>query len=83
MVKKLFWNKLMVMNTTIRKEVNVMLLLSNNVTLMGTVVIDRTMRFSDVLNKTNKDFIVLRDARNKMHIVNKHHIVEVTEVEEV
>jgi hypothetical protein len=73
----------MATNTTIRKEVNVVLLLSNSSILEGTVVIDRTTRFSDVLNKTSKDFIVVKDTGKKMHIVNKHHIVEVTEVEEV
>lgn len=73
----------MATNTTIRKEVSVVLLLSNSSVLEGTVVIDRTTRFSDVLNKTSKDFIVVKDADKKMHIVNKHHIVEVTEVEEV
>jgi len=73
----------MATNTSIRKEVNVVLLLSNSVTLVGTVVIDRTTRFSDVLNKTSKDFIVVKDTEKKMHIVNKHHIIEVTEVEEV
>jgi hypothetical protein len=73
----------MATNTSIRKEVNVVLLLSNSITLVGTVVIDRTTRFSDVLNKTSKDFIVVKDTEKKMHIVNKHHIIEVTEVEEV
>jgi hypothetical protein len=73
----------MATNTSIRKEVNIVLLLSNSITLVGTVVIDRTTRFSDVLNKTSKDFIVVKDTEKKMHIVNKHHIIEVTEVEEV
>jgi hypothetical protein len=73
----------MATNTLIRKEVRVVLLLSDASTLMGTVIIDRTMRFSDVLNKTSKDFIVVKDSENRMHIVNKHHIIQVTEVEEV
>lgn len=73
----------MATNTLIRKEVRVVLLLSDASTLLGTVVIDRTTRFSDVLNKTSKDFIVVKDSENRMHIVNKHHIIQVTEVEEV
>jgi hypothetical protein len=47
------------------------------------MVIDRTIRLSDMLNNHNKDFIVLTDYENTHHIINKHHLLKAVEVESV
>ena len=64
-----------------RKDVHVELTLVDGAALKGTLVVDRTTRLSDMLNHHDKDFIVLSDYDDEHHIINKHHIVEVVEIE--
>ena len=64
-----------------RKDVHVEMKLSDGSLLKGTLVIERTSRLSDVLNKNDKNFIVLSDYDSNYHIVNKQHIIKVLEVE--
>jgi len=64
-----------------RKDVHVEMKLSDGSLLKGTLVIERTSRLSDVLNKHDKSFIVLSDYDSNCHIVNKQHIIKVLEVE--
>jgi hypothetical protein len=64
-----------------RKDVHVEMILVDGSVLKGTMVIDRTTRLSDMLNKHEKDFIVLSDYEVNHHIINKHHILKVVEVE--
>jgi len=66
--------------TLTRKRVHVLMRVSDGSELEGTVVIDRTTRLSDVLNKGDKDFIALNDYENQVHIINKHHIIKVMEI---
>jgi hypothetical protein len=64
-----------------RKDVHVKMTLLDNEVLKGTLVIDRSTRLSDMLNRHEKDFIVLSDYEGEHHIINKQHIVEVVEIE--
>jgi len=64
-----------------RKNVHVKIDLMTDISLKGTLVVDRDVRLSDTLNKHNKDFIVLSDYENIHHIINKQHIVKVVEIE--
>lgn len=64
-----------------RKDTHVVMTLINGETLKGTLVIERTTRLSDTLNKHNKDFIVLSDYEDNHHIINKHHIIKVVEID--
>lgn len=57
--------------------------LSNNSRLEGVVFIENAVRLSDVLNHRDKNFIVLLDHKEGIHIVNKQHIVEVMEIGEM
>jgi len=66
-----------------RKNVHVEMTLVNRTILKGTLVIDRTTRLSDTLNKHNKDFLVLSDYEGIYHIINKHHVIKVVEVESI
>jgi len=45
------------------------------------MVIERTSRLSDTLNKRDKDFIVLSDYEQNHHIINKRNILKVVEIE--
>ena len=60
-----------------RKDVHVEITLIDGDILKGTLVIERSIRLSDMLNKHEKDFIVLSDYEDEHHIINKQHIVEV------
>jgi len=64
-----------------RKDTHVVMTLIDGSILKGTLVIERTARLSDTLNNHNKDFIVLSDYENNHHIINKHHIIKVVEIE--
>jgi len=64
-----------------RKDVHVEITLIDGDILKGTLVIERSIRLSDMLNKHEKDFIVLSDYEDEHHIINKKHIVEVVEIE--
>ncbi|EDN67996.1 hypothetical protein BGP_2524 [Beggiatoa sp. PS] len=64
-----------------RKDVHVEITLIDGDVLKGTLVIERSIRLSDMLNKHEKDFIVLSDYEDEHHIINKKHIVEVVEIE--
>ncbi|MDM8559236.1 hypothetical protein [Candidatus Parabeggiatoa sp. HSG14] len=64
-----------------RKDVHIEMTLVDGSILKGTMVVDRTTRLSDMLNKHEKDFIVLSDYEDNHHIINKHHILKVVEVE--
>ena len=66
-----------------RKDVHVEMTLINNAVLNGTLVIERTARLSDTLNKHDKNFIVLSDYEGVYHIINKQHIIKVVEIESV
>ena len=66
-----------------RKDVHVEMTLINNAVLNGTLVIERTSRLSDTLNKHDKNFIVLSDYEGVYHIINKQHIIKVVEIESV
>lgn len=69
------------MSSLVRKDTHVIMNLVDSSVLKGTMVIDRTIRLSDMLNNHNKDFIVLTDYEGNHHIINKHHILKVVEVE--
>lgn len=63
-----------------QKRIGVSLTLSNGESLSGQLGIRGGVRLSDFLNQS-KDFIVLIDKDNIAHIVNRHCIVQVVEVE--
>jgi len=64
-----------------RKDVHVEMSLIDGSVLKGTLVIERTSRLSDTLNKHNKEFIVLSGYDSTYHIINKRHIIKVVEIE--
>jgi hypothetical protein len=64
-----------------RKDVHVEMSLIDGSVLKGTLVVERTNRLSDTLNKHDKDFIVLSDYDDNHHIINKRQIVKVVEIE--
>jgi hypothetical protein len=64
-----------------RKDVHVIIYLIDATILKGTVVVDRNLRLSDMLNNHNKTFIVLTDYQSTHHILNKRHIIKVIEVD--
>lgn len=64
-----------------RKDIHVKITLIDSSILKGTLVIERSIRLSDMLNKHEKDFIVLSDYEGEHHIINKQHIIEVVEIE--
>jgi hypothetical protein len=64
-----------------RKNVHVVVSLIGGTILKGTLVVERTSRLSDTLNKREKDFIVLSDYEGTHHIINKRHIIKVVEIE--
>ena len=69
------------MSSLVRKDIHVVMNLVDGSVIKGTMSVDRTIRLSDMLNNHNKDFIVLTDYDDVHHIVNKHHILKVVEVE--
>lgn len=46
----------------------------------GTLVISREERLSDFLNNPKKLFVALQDASGQVFMLNKQHIVKVTEL---
>lgn len=62
-----------------RKKIYVSIQISNGSHLIGTMVIERDSRLSDVFNNFKKDFIVLTDQYGKPHIINKRHIIQIME----
>lgn len=63
------------------KSIFVTVKLINEKTLKGTLVIPRDSRLSDVLNNAKKQFLVLSDEEiNQSYMLNKQHIVQVTEM---
>jgi len=67
--------------TLVRKPVRVTVKLSDGTTLDGFIIISRNTRLSDMLNNSKKEFVVLLDEGKVPHILNKHHIVKITEIE--
>ena len=66
-----------------RRDVHVEMTLINSSVIKGTLVIERTARLSDTLNKIDKNFIVLTDYESVYHIINKQHIIKVVEIESI
>lgn len=64
-----------------RKDVHVEMSIIDGSILKGTMVIERTCRLSDTLNKHDKEFVVLSDYDDNHHIINKRHIVRVVEID--
>jgi len=67
--------------TLVRKPVRVSVKLSDGSLLEGFIIISRNTRLSDMLNNSKKEFVVLLDESKVPHILNKHHIVKITEIE--
>jgi len=68
--------------TLVRKPVRVSVKLSDGSVLEGFIIISRNTRLSDMLNNSKKEFVVLLDDVKVPHILNKHHIVKITEIED-
>ena len=66
----------------VRKPVRVTVMVSDGSILEGFIIISRNTRLSDMLNNHKKDFIVLLDESKIPHILNKHHIVKITEIDD-
>ncbi|MDM8568898.1 hypothetical protein QUF50_05190 [Thiotrichales bacterium HSG1] len=64
-----------------RKDTHVIVNLIDGTTLKGTLVVERESRLSDTLNKHDKDFVVLSDYNGEHHIINKHHMIKVVEID--
>lgn len=62
-----------------RKKIHVSIQISNGAYLIGTMIIARDSRLSDVFNNLKKDFVVLTDLEGQAHIINKQHIIKITE----
>jgi hypothetical protein len=71
------------MSSIVRKDVHVVMNLIDGSILKGTMMVDRSIRLSDMLNNHNRDFIVLTDYENTHHIINKRHVLKVVEIESV
>jgi hypothetical protein len=71
----------MAITSLVRKNVRVVIAMSNNSVLKGVLTIERSERLSDMLNKSDKHFLALVDYDNKVHLLNRQHIVEVMEDE--
>ncbi len=69
--------------TITRKRMHVMIIMSDSSKLEGTLIIEGYTRLSDVINNKSKDFIVLLDFDNQVHIVNKQHIIQIMELGEI
>ena len=66
-----------------RKKIHVVIIMSDSSKLEGTLVIEGYTRLSDVINNKSKDFIVLLDFDNQVHITNKQQIIQIIEMGEV
>ncbi len=73
----------MAITSLVRKNVHVIISMSNGAVLKGVLTIERSERLSDMLNKSDKHFLALVDDDNKVHLVNRQHIVEIMEDEQV
>lgn len=72
----------MAITSLVRKNVHVIISMSNGAVLKGVLTIERSERLSDMLNKSDKHFLALVDDDNKVHLVNRQHIVEIMEDEQ-
>lgn len=72
----------MTMATT-RKSMHVMMTMSDGSKLEGYLTIEGYTRLSDVINNNNKDFLILLDINTQVHIVNKQHIIQIMERDEI
>lgn len=72
----------MAITSLVRKNVHVIISMSNSSVLKGVLTIERSERLSDMLNKSDKHFLALVDDDNKVHLVNRQHIVEIMEDEQ-
>lgn len=72
----------MAITSLVRKNVRVIISMSNGAVLKGVLTIERSERLSDMLNKSDKHFLALVDDDNKVHLVNRQHIVEIMEDEQ-
>lgn len=66
-----------------RKKIHVVIVMSDGSKLEGTLIIEGYTRLSDVINNKSKDFIVLLDFDNRVHITNKQQIIQIMEMGEV
>lgn len=66
-----------------RKRMHVVMIMSDNSKLEGTLIIEGYTRLSDVINNKTKDFLVLLDFNTQVHIVNKQHIIQIMEMGEM
>lgn len=66
-----------------RKKIHVVIVMSDGSKLEGTLIIEGYTRLSDVINNKSKDFIVLLDFDNRVHITNKQQIIQIIEMGEV
>ena len=66
-----------------RKKIHVVIIMSDGSKLEGTLIIEGYTRLSDVINNKSKDFIVLLDFDNRVHITNKQQIIQIMEMGEV
>jgi hypothetical protein len=66
-----------------RKKIHVVIIMSDSSKLEGTLIIEGYTRLSDVINNKSKDFIVLVDFDNQVHITNKQHIIQIMEMGEI
>ncbi|ALG67006.1 hypothetical protein [Beggiatoa leptomitoformis] len=70
------------MDTLTRRTIHVLIQIPDGTLLKGMLLIERNTRLSDVLNNA-KDFIVLTDYDEKAHIINKRHIIQAIELDEL
>lgn len=62
----------------LRNKIPVAIQLHDGSELQGDLVIGTNNRLSDYLNHA-KDFLVLTDGKDQVHILNRRYIVQVTE----
>lgn len=74
--------KIMAMTSLVRKNIHVIISMSNGTILKGVLTIERSERLSDMLNKYDKHFLALVDYESKVHLLNRQHIVEIMENEQ-
>ncbi len=65
------------------KKIPVKVDIAGGTILRGCFVVARDARLSDFLNNPKKTFIVLVDDDQNTHILNKQHIIQVSEVKSV
>ena len=73
----------MIIMSITRKKIHVVIVMSDGSKLEGTLIIEGYTRLSDVINNKSKDFIVLLDFDNRVHITNKQQIIQIIEMGEV